>query len=237
MNILVTICARKGSKRLKNKNIRNLAGKPLLFYAIDLAKEWGAAKRIICSTDSEKIASMAEERGIEVPFMRPAELADDHAGKVDVLRHALKKCEELYDEKYDVLVDLDVTSPIRNKDDMNKCLEIFEKKKPESLFSVTKARKNPYFNVVERKPDGEIVLSKPKDAFILRNQDCPEVYDMNAAIYFYDRKFLLNESNVHPLSVENVELYVMDEIAAFDIDTDLDFKIVEFLIKNEDMKL
>ena len=134
MKILVTICARSGSKRVKNKNIRNLAGKPLIKYAIDLAIKWNKGDKIICSTDSQQIADIAKKSGAEVPFIRPKELASDKSGKVDVIRHALMKCEELFNEKYDLIVDLDVSSPIKTKEDLDKCLQIFKDKKPDIIF-------------------------------------------------------------------------------------------------------
>lgn len=237
MKFLITICARAGSKRVKNKNIRSLAGKPLINYAIDLAKAWKKSARIVCSTDSEEIARAAKKAGAEVPFMRPDELASDSAGKVGVIRHAFNECEKIFGEKYDFVVDLDVSSPVKTVSDLDTCLKIFEEKKPEMLFSVTKARRSPYFNMVELNDKGFAVLCKKPSKPILRTQDTPAVYDMNAAIYFYSRSFLLDESKNNTLASDRTCIYVMPEISAVDIDSELDFKYIEFLITNGVVKL
>lgn len=232
MNILITICARGGSKGVKNKNIRSVAGKPLIQYTIDQAKKWGKANKIVCSTDSEKIAEIAKENGIHVPFMRPEELSSDTAGKISVIRHALEKSEEIYNEKYDLIVDLDVTSPIRTIEDLNKSLEIFNNKKPDLVLSVVEARKNPYFNLLELSDEGFAKLSKESSDKILRRQDAPKAYDANASIYFYSREFLMNPENVAPLSSKKVAMHVMDDASSIDVDTEMDLKYIEFLIEN-----
>ncbi len=237
MNMIISICARGGSKRIKDKNIQEVCGKPLVAYAVDLAKKWGKGKRIVCSTDSEKIAEIAKAHGAEVPFMRPAELASDAAGKVAVIRHLHKACEEIYGEKIDCVVDLDATNPLKTVEDLNNCLKIYEEKKPEILFTVTNARRNPYFNMVEAKDDGFVKLSKTPEKTILRTQDTPKVYDMNAAIYFYSREFLLDPNKTHPLKSDKAAISVMDEITAVDIDTEFDLKYVEFVLNNNVVKI
>ncbi len=232
MKILVTICARAGSKRIKNKNLRYLAGKPLIEHTIDIAKKWNKANRIICSTDSDQIASIAKAKGISVPFIRPSHLASDTSGKLPVVRHALKESELRYGEKYDLVVDLDVTSPIRKLADLDACLQVLLRKNAEVVFSVTKARRNPYFNMVEINSDGFAMKSKKTEDPILRSQDAPLVYDMNASIYFFKRQFLLDEQNGYVLDSKRSAVYAMDDLSAFDIDNEIDLKFVEFLIKN-----
>ena len=231
MNILITICARAGSKRVKDKNIRYLAGKPLIAHTIDVAKKWGKANSIVCSTDSERIAAIAKEFGAKVPFIRPKELSTDTSGKVPVIRHALIESEKAHNQKYDLVVDLDVTSPIRKIEDLDNCLKIFQEKNPEVLLSVVKSKKNPYFNMLEHNDEGFAEVSKKPASSILRMQDTPEVYDANASIYFYTRDFLLNEENNVVLSSKKIATYLMDEISGVDIDSELDFKFIEFLIK------
>ncbi|EKD89922.1 MAG: Acylneuraminate cytidylyltransferase [uncultured bacterium] len=226
-NILITICARGGSKGVKGKNIREILGKPLIYYTIKQAKEWSKDTRIIVSTDSEEIAVFARQFGAEVPFIRPAALATDTAAKVPVLRHALNYCEEFYKEKYDCVMDLDVTSPVRKISDLENSLKLFTKKNPKTLFSVVPAHRNPYFNMVEETNDGKAVLSKKGD--FVRRQDAPKVYDMNASIYIYDRDYLINEENNSSIS-DNSIVYVMNEISK-DIDSETDFRFIEFLVK------
>jgi len=237
MNILVTICARGGSKGVKNKNIRELDGKPLIYYTIEAAKKWGKATRIVCSTDSQQIAEVAKECGAEVPFMRPPELATDSAGKVPVIRHALLECQRIYGEKYDLVVDLDVTSPIRTSKDLDGCLKLYEEFHPDVVFSVLDARRNPYFNMVETiDKDGFAVLCKDAGK-VLRRQDAPKVYDMNASIYFYNPEFLLSSEDVSIHSAKKKMVYVMQETSAMDIDSELDFKIMEILLKEKVVSL
>lgn len=227
-NLLITICARGGSKGVKGKNIRFLVDKPLIYYTIKQAKEWGRGKHIIVSTDSEEIANIAKESGAEVPFLRPANLATDTAGKMGVIKHALKIAEEYYKERFDAVMDLDVTSPVRTQEDLENSYKLFLEKKPKTLFSVVTAHRNPYFNMVEEDAEGRAHLCK-KGKF-LRRQDAPKVYDMNASIYIYDRRYLLGENGESAIS-DNSIAYLMGDKSRTDIDSELDFKFIEFLIK------
>lgn len=233
-NLLITICARGGSKGVKGKNIRPLSNKPLIYYTIKQAKEWGKAKHIVISTDSKEIAEIAKGFGAEVPFIRPPELATDTAAKVPVIRHSLIYCEKLYKEKYDFVMDLDITCPIRKISDLENALNLFLQKKPKTLFSAVVAHRNPYFNMVEETKDGRVTLCK-KGQFVTR-QEAPKVYDMNASIYIYDRDFLMDENNITPIS-DNSIVYVMDELSRIDIDSELDFKFIEYLVKKSIISL
>jgi len=228
LNILATICARGGSKGVNNKNIRKLNNRPLIYYTIDILQKWNNQDRIILSTDSKEIIEVAEEFGLEVPFVRPKELATDEAPKLPVIQHATKFAEEKYDTEYDVIVDLDPTAPIRKLEDLDNALDKFREKDSGILYSVTKSRKNPYFNMVELDENGYAHLSKDLDENVTRRQEAPQIYSMNASIYIYDRDFLLNAESIH----DGKEIvYVMDDIAAFDIDREIDFKFIEFLIE------
>jgi CMP-N,N'-diacetyllegionaminic acid synthase len=230
LNILCTICARGGSKEVKNKNIRSLAGKPLISYTIKQALKWGKADDVIVSTDSEAIKSVAEKYGAKVPFKRPAKLAGDNASKLLSIRHALSEAERIFDKKYDIVVDLDATSPLRKIKDLDNCLKIFLKKRPKNLFSVVKAHRNPYFNMVEEKKNGFVKLSKSLSKPVVRRQSAPAVYSMNASIYFFTGDFLLKTKNLMPFT-DKTAVYVMDDISAYDIDREIDFKFIEILIK------
>lgn len=234
--ILLIIAARSGSKSVKNKNIRELCGLPLIAYTILQAKRWGKADRIICSTDSQEIASIAKEYGAEVPFIRPSQLATDTVGKIDVLKHALKTVEEQNNEVYPIVIDLDVTAPIRQISDIEKMLQLFLEQRPKSIFSVTPSRRNPYFNMVEINSDGYAIMAKNTNTPIKSRQEAPPVYDMNASIYIYDRDFLLDEKTKISLS-DNTLIYIMDELSAFDIDNEVDFQFIEFLILKGLVKL
>lgn len=229
-NILLIIAARGGSKGVKNKNTKILMGKPLIAYTIQQAFKWGKAADIVCSTDSRKIAKLAKQYGVKIPFKRPKNLAGDKIPKIEVLRHALFECERIYKKKYHIIVDLDVTSPIRKIVDLDNCLRLFRKNRPDTLFSVVKSRRNPYFNMVEKKNNGRLSLSKCLKKKVFGRQAAPLVYDMNASIYFYKREYLLNSKNNAVVSKISLA-YIMDEISGVDIDSELDFKFIEFLMK------
>lgn len=228
-SILCVICARSGSKGIKNKNILPLNGKPLISHTIQQALKWGKAERVIVSTDAEKIARIARRYGAETPFLRPEELAKDNTPKVSCIRHALFAAERIFKKRFDIIVDLDVTSPLRKIKDLDNCLGLFLKDKPDTLFSVVKAHRNPYFNMVEKKKDGFVELCK-KRGRVTRRQAAPEVYNMNASIYFYSRKFLVNSRNFTPFS-RRTSVYVMDELSGYDIDRKMDLEFVKFLLK------
>jgi CMP-N,N'-diacetyllegionaminic acid synthase len=228
-DILLTICARGGSKGVKGKNLRMLNGYPLIYYTIKQALNWRLAKRIVVSTDSQEIAGIAKKYGAEVPFIRPAKLAKDSSPKLPVIKHAIEECEKIFQEKYDIIMDLDPTSPIRTIKDLNDSLNLFLQKNPENLFSVIQARKNPYFNVVELGKNNCAHLSKRKRSKIVRRQDGPLVYEMNASIYIYSRKFFLNKKNISPIG-KNSMIFEMSENSGIDIDREIDFHFIEFLL-------
>lgn len=230
MNILVTICARGGSKGVPGKNIRVIAGKPLIAHTIDYAAKWGRATDIIVSTDDLEIAKIAEGHGALVPFTRPIHLSADDTPKIPVIRHALRAMEELSKKQYQIVVDLDATAPVRGQYDLDNCLKLFMDKSPDSLFSVVKARKNPYFNMVELDASGRAHLSKKTSSTNVRRQDAPNVFEMNASIYFYKRDYIMNE-NTKMAYGDNSIIYEMDENSRYDIDSEEDFKIVELILK------
>ena len=228
-NIICTICARGGSKGIKNKNIKELNGKPLIAYTIEQAKASGLFKHIVISTDSETIATAAKEYGAEVFFKRNDELASDTAGKLDVIKDAFKRSEEYYNKTFDYLIDLDATAPLRDTEDIINSFKQFKENNNDNLITVMPSRRSPYFNLVEQDKDGKVYLSKKLDGIVVRRQDAPKCYDMNASIYIWKRETILNKST---LFLENTGLYVMPEERSIDIDTELDYKFVEFLMNS-----
>lgn len=230
--ILVTICARGGSKGLKNKNMLPLLGKPLISYTIKQAINWGRAKHIVVSTDSESIAAVAMQYGAEVPFIRPENLARDDSPKLPVLKHAVHYYIEKKNFTPDLIVDLDPTSPLRREEDIEKCVN-FIMKDPEcdSVITGFKANKNPYFNMVETDSNGYARLSKQTTGSIARRQDAPIVYAMNASIYVWRTSSLLEQTSVIP---EKAKLVEMPEERSVDIDSRTDFKLVELLLKERE---
>lgn len=228
-NILCTICARAGSKGVKNKNIRDLHGKPLIAYTIEQAKATKIFDHIVVSTDSDQIAETAIKYGAEVFFKRAAEMASDNAGKLQVIRDAFVRSEAHYDKKFDYLVDLDATSPLRSVEDITNCIEKLFNNNFDNIITAAPSRRSPYFNMVELNADDTVKLSKTLDNNVIRRQDSPQVFDMNASIYVWNRKAILNDESVIS---ERTGLYVMPEERSLDIDSELDFTIVNFLMKN-----
>jgi len=227
--VLCTICMRGGSKGVPNKNLREINGKPLMAYTIEQAINCGVFKHVVVSTDSKNIADTAKSFGADAWFIRPAELSTDHAPKLPVIRHAFNEAEKYYNHNFDVLVDLDATSPLRNSSDISLAYEQFINDDAINLISASPCRKNPYFNMVE-KVGGNIELVKKLNNPIIRRQDAPKVFDMNASIYIWKRKFLLKSDN---LFVDKTSLYIMPEERSVDIDTELDWKFVEFLLSQK----
>jgi len=233
IKVLCTICARGGSKGVKNKNIKEINGKPLIAYTIEQAKESKLFEHIVISTDSDEIANIAKEYGAEVFFKRSAEMASDTAGKLDVIKDAFVRSEDYYVYKFDYLVDLDATAPLRIVKDIVDSFQQFLDNDNDNLITAMPSRRSPYFNLVEQDKDGKVYLSKSLDNSIVRRQDAPKSYDMNASIYIWKRDIILSEKS---LFLEKTGLYVMPEERSIDIDSELDYKFVEFLMKENDVK-
>lgn len=226
---LCTLCARAGSKGVKNKNIRELAGKPLIAHSILQAKEAGIFDAIAVSSDSDEILQVSEKFGANYLIRRPSELATDTSPKLPVIRHCVQEVERLSGTQYDIFVDLDATSPLRFPDDIRGAVNLLFERDASNVLTGSPARRSPYFNLVELTQDGFVVLSKQLESSIVRRQDSPECYDLNASIYVWKRKALLNEKN---LFLPSTALYVMPEERSVDIDSELDFEIVQMIMEN-----
>lgn len=233
MKILVTICARGGSKGIPGKNIKLINGKPLIAYSLDLAnkvKEKFDAK-ISLSTDDIEIKKIVESFGLISEYTRPCQLASDHAGKIDTISDLLKFEEGLIQNEFDYILDLDVTSPLRNIDDILNSFKTFESNKnAETLFSVNIANRNPYFNMVEQNENGFFtIVKKNTDGNVLTRQSAPKVYDLNASFYWYRRSFF-NLNLKSPITEKSL-IYEMPHLC-FDLDHIIDFDFMEYLIAN-----
>ena len=228
MNILCTICERSGSKGIKNKNIKLLNGKPLIYYTIQQAVKSKIFKNIVVSTDSKKIQKISIKFGASSWFLRQANLSGDNISKIKVIRDSLKKSEKYYKKKFDYIVDLDATSPLRKIIDIKKSFKFFKKKKYDNLFSVCESSRNPYFNIIEKNKSKVKLVKKTKNIF--SRQKAPKTFDLNASIYIWKRKTLLKRNT---LFNSKTGIYLMPKNRSFDIDTYTDFKIVSFLIKNK----
>jgi len=223
-----TICVRGGSKGVPGKNIRELGGKPLLAHTIEHALESGLFFDVVVSTDCEKIQKIARKWGAKSFFLRAKDLAGDSAAKIPVIRDALIQSEEYFGREFLYLVDLDATAPVRTREHLLEGFEKFLQGNHSNLITATPSRKHPGFNMVERKADGRVERVMIPEADKVRRQDCPPCYDMNASFYIWKRDCLLySDSLFH----EKTGLYVMPEETSFDIDSELDWFLVECLLE------
>ena len=232
MIVLGTICARAGSKGLKNKNLINLNGIPLICHSINHALKSKIFNDIVVSTDSSKIEKIALKKGIKSVGKRPNYLSNDSSSKIDVIRHAVTKYEKLQKQKVDIIIDLDVTSPLRNVGDILKAFLIFKSKNSSNLITLCESKKNPYFNMVEINQN-KISLVKKTYPNVHSRQKAPKVYEMNASIYIWKKSCLF--SNL-PLFNKNTSYYEMPFKRSIDIDSKLDFELVKFFLKKNTKK-
>lgn len=226
MKILCTICARKNSKGLKNKNTKILGGMPLILRTILQAKKSKLFENIVISSDSRMIHSISKRADINPWFLRPKSLSTNKSPKVPVILHALKQAEKFYKKKYDIIIDLDVTSPLRKIKDIKDAFNKFKKNKFDIIISVCKSKKNPYFNMIEIKKKRVCLVKKSKK--INTRQDAPKVYDMNASIYIWTRKALMSKKSFFS---KNTGIYVMPQNRSVDIDDINDWNLVNFYLK------
>jgi len=190
--ILCVIPARGGSKGLPGKNIRLFAGIPLIAHSIRCAKMCPEVDRLIVSTDSEIIAAVAREHGVDVPFTRPAELATDTAPMQGVLQHALREMERLDHRRYGSLLLLDPTSPGRLPGDITKAIQLLEADPAaDGVVGVSQPQFNPYWHCMVEKNGYMSPLIPGADRFV-RRQDVPQVFCINASLYLWRRDFLLS---------------------------------------------
>lgn len=225
MKKLFLIPARGGSKGIPHKNIKPLNGKPLIYYAIDIARQFTDDKNICVSTDGDDIIKVVEEYGLKVPFKRPDTLASDSSGSYEVIMHAL----DFYKNNgttYDTVVLLQPTSPFRRFVDVRNCIDVYNSEY-DMVVSVKNASSNPYYDCFEKNEKGYLHISKG-DGNIQRRQDAPGVYEYNGAVY------VINVNSLYQLPMnefKKVGMFVMDEIHSLDLDTIIDWKFAELLIK------
>lgn len=228
MSILITLCARGGSKGIPGKNIKLLNGKPLIGYSIDIARKFSGEYNadITLSTDDPRIKDVAGEFGLTTSYNRPEQLSTDTVGKIETIKDVLLFEENRRNKKYDYILDLDITSPLRTLEDLRTAFELLKKSAAAlNLFSVNHAARNPYFNMVEKKDNGFYGLVK-KGEFLTR-QAAPDVYDLNASFYFYTRDFYTQ--NITSAITERSLIYLMPHIC-FDLDQIIDFEFMEYLL-------
>lgn len=226
MKLLVVIPARGGSKGVPGKNTKELDGVPLIQYTIDAALAHFDAAKICVTTDSEEIKQVVESRNLEVPFLRPIELATDTAATYEVLLHALDYY-KINGYEADTVMLLQPTSPFRTAKHIKEALQLYTEDL-DMVVSVKETSANPYYVLMEENDQG--FLEKSKKGDFKRRQDCPTVWELNGAIYIINVESLRNG----PLdSFTRVVKYEMDEQSSHDIDTMSDWLYAEWLIENK----
>jgi len=231
MKILITICARGGSKGIPGKNIKQLNNIHLIAYTIQVANIFAEHYNsdIALSTDDREIKEKAEKYGLETDYVRPDFLATDTAGKIDTIKDVLSFYENKNNIQYDYILDLDVTSPLRTIEDLLNAFDMIKSnEKAINLFSVNPASRNPYFNMVEQKENGYYNLVA-RFGNVMTRQAAPKVYDLNASFYFYKRTFFTKDYKT--VITDNSLIYVMPHLC-FDLDNHIDFEFLEFLLIN-----
>jgi len=223
---LCTILARGGSKGVPGKNIRPLLGKPLIAHSIEQAQAAGIFDVIAVSSDDAAILEASRTAGVDYLIERPAELATDQAAKLPAIMHCVEAVEHQVGKRFDVIVDLQPTSPLRLPRDIQGAVSLLEGSGSDNVITGSPAKCSPYFNLVEDREDGSVGLSKPTDPPIVRRQDAPRTFDMNGSIYAWRREALMRGAG---LFLEKTYLFEMPEERSADIDTELDFQFVEFL--------
>lgn len=227
MRRLCSICARGGSKGLKNKNILPLLGKPLIVHTIEHAQRANLFDEIAVSSDSDEILKIAEECGVRFLIKRPELLSNDTAPKIPAIRHCAQEVERLSGASFNTFVDLDCTSPLRTVQDIVDAVELLEKKGQSNIFSVTPARRSPYFDVVELDEKGNVIPCKENGTHITRRQDTPPTYDLNASIYVWGRETLMTSDSLYN---PKTGIFVMPNERSVEIDGEMDFIYTELLM-------
>jgi CMP-N,N'-diacetyllegionaminic acid synthase len=241
MQPIITIVARAGSKGLPNKHLLPFNGKPLIEWTIEQAKQYSMGEfPIVVSSDSEKILDIARDLTYSLTIehlifliQRSNKFANDTAGKMDAIREAVKIYERQYEKPCDCVIDLDATNPCRRLEDIDKSFQIFQAKRPKTLFSVTKSKKNPYFNqIIKNNENFELASNTIASCASItgsyvflpffNRQAAPQLYDLNSNIYIYDAEWLRNPDNKFVIT-DNPEIYVMPEWTRHDIDSEYDF--------------
>lgn len=218
------IFARGGSKGIPRKNVRELAGKPLIAHAIDVALASPSLGDVIVSTDDAEIASVAKAYGARVPFMRPAELAGDTAAEWLAWRHAIDWV-EANEGPFDLFVSLPATSPFRSVEDVEACITILrEEPQTDIVATVKKADRSPWFNMVKLANDGAASLVIPPVGEVTRRQDAPVVWDMTTVAYAARTSFVKKQIGLFAGRLRVVEIPAE---RALDIDTPFDFALAE----------
>ena len=216
-----------GAKGVKNKNIRRISGKPLIQYTLECAAKSKLVDHFVVSTDSIDIFNLVNSLGYETKYIRPAELASDTSGKIDAIKHVVDYFESTSKIAVDIIVDLDIGVPMRTPQDIDAAIDLMvSDNEMETLVTVYPSERSPYFNMIEQQDNGYYNLVKLPNPPILRRQDAPKVFSVTPAIFAWKR----NSLHIKHLYEGNWGIYEMPIERSLDIDTEFEFKMVEFLM-------
>jgi CMP-N,N'-diacetyllegionaminic acid synthase len=225
---ICTITVRAGSQGVPGKNWRPLHGLPLYAHSVRHAVESGLFDRIAVTSDAREVLDHASDFGATDVIDRPGELASNTAGKIPAIVHAVLAVEEAVGHRFSTVVDLDATSPLRNIEDIVGAVALLESHQLESVITGSEAHRSPYFNLVEIDPvTGVVDVSKRIGDGFLRRQDVPRSFDMNASVYAWNRDALVEDPRVF---YPTTGLYEMPVERSHDIDSELDFQIVSWIM-------
>lgn len=225
--IVAGIFARGGSKGVPNKNLRQVGGMSLIERSVLQALEIKGISRVFCSTDSERIAQEAQKSGAEVPWLRPAELAQDSSKEWDSWVHLVKwlHSNETYPE---YLVTVPCVAPLRTVDDLNKCVELATTSGADVVMAVADSYKNPWFNMVTVDPtNAEARLVNEPPQRINNRQEAPVVYDVSTVTFIIKCSFLLSSTSIYDGDTRAI---ILPKSHCVDIDTEDDISYAEFLL-------
>jgi N,N'-diacetyl-8-epilegionaminate cytidylyltransferase len=227
MTIIAFIFARGGSKGIPRKNLCMLGGKPLLAWAIDAARSCPLVDRIIVSTDDREIADVALERGAEVPFIRPADLAQDSSPEWRAWQHAVRYIMQ-HDGTFDIFLSVPTTSPLRSPDDLSRCVAELSKGGCEGVISVTPANRNPYFNMVCMGDDGQVEIAI-KGSTSATRQSAPPIYDITTVAYAVRPEHILTARSLFEGRIRAIQI---PKERSIDIDDAVDMEFARFLVES-----
>jgi len=232
-NILVVIPARGGSKGIPRKNIINICGRPLIDYTIRSALQVDRISDVVVSTEDEEIAIVSKELGAQVPFIRPEHLATDQAQSAPVVIDALKEMEKIKNKKYDAVLMLQPTSPLRTQSHIDKAIDLFFSQECDSVVSVVSVGGTHPFRM-KRLVGNQLINYIDQGFWDMRpRQSLPDVYIRNGAIYLISRDVLVDKQQ---LIGDKCLGYVMNDSESTNIDTPIDLKIAELLLNEEECK-
>ena len=231
MNILGVITARGGSKGIPGKNIKHLGPKPLIVYTIEVAKKSKLVTHLIVSTNDKEVANICTRHGVEVPFMRPEELATDTVGHLEVMQHAIQFMEEKLDIKFDYTVILQPTSPFRQSEDIDNTLKVLIESGADSAVSLVKVPSSEHPIKVKKMKSNKVLPYCMPEPEGIRRQDFPLAYKRSSHVYAMRRATLVDKNRLYG---DTVAGYVVSEERFIDIDTPLDWIKAEYML--DDLK-